>query len=517
MKKSVFQQAPEVIFEIQEGIERESLRANLKAQAALTKHPETLGSKLTHSSITTDYSENLLEFITGVHTHTSDLLQELNVIHAFTQKQLDKEVLWPNSMPPLLPAEEKIPLADYGTSNVGKLKTLYRKGLGHRYGRSMQSIAGVHYNFSLTDRFWKYEKDVLKITTPLKAYKNERYFHLIRNFQRYRWLLVYLFGSSPVVDESFLLGKKHNLERLTDHSFFSPLGTSLRMGGLGYTSSAQASIGICYNQVETYIKTLEAARLTPYQAYKKIGYKKNNELLQLNTNLLQIDNEFYSTIRPKNIARSKESALLALHRRGIEYVEVRLLDVDPFESVGIAKDSILFLHVFLLWCLSKEAPRIRKEECDEIDFNLNQVVQFGRASETFLTKQGRKKELTEWAKEILSEMNEFSTEFFKLDSAYAMALDVQQRKLETKDNLPSQKLINALGTDSFLNFHKRLAVDYSHKYQLTPSDEERFKQFAQLSWDKQKEIENHDQLSFESFLKKYFEEIRIDYQEVLEE
>ena len=387
-------------------------------------HPKDLGSKLTHAKITTDYSENLLEFITGVHSSTESLLNELTEIHNFARTSLVDEYLWPASLPGILPEnEDDIPLAYYGESNVGKLKTLYRKGLGHRYGRSMQSIAGLHYNFSFSDRFWEYAHKEVNSNLSIQEFKNEQYFSLIRNYRRYSWLLIYLFGSSSVVHKSFLNRKEHQLEELSSDSFFTEFGTSLRMGGLGYTSDAQKDIGICYNQLSTYIKTLELARQENFKAYEKIGLKDSSgEYKQLNTNLLQIDNEFYSNIRPKNVAQSRESALQALHKRGIEYLEVRLLDLDPEEANGVSKKQIEFLHMFLIWCLVKDSPKICEKECREVDYNYAQVVASGRQENLSLIKNESKITLESYAKEIFEELRQTAELFSSIDLSYTESI-----------------------------------------------------------------------------------------------
>lgn len=508
---SLIKNDPTLIYEIRQGIERETLRSNCDGFAALTPHPVGLGSKLTHANITTDYSENLLEFISGVHADWKSLVAELNAIHAFTQNNINEEVLWTSSMPSILPDnEELIPLANYGTSNVGQLKTLYRRGLGHRYGRSMQSIAGVHFNFSLTDAFWELCRKEERSELNLKEYKNEKYFHLIRNFQRYRWILLYLFGATPAVDSSFLKGKKHTLSRMSDSTHMTPFGTSLRMGGLGYTSSAQEGIGICYNQVETYVKTLEAARLTSFGPYERIGLKDQNGFKQLNTNLLQIDNEFYSTIRPKNVARSEESALMALHKRGIEYIEVRLLDIDPFSPLGISSETAHFLHLFLLWCLTKDSSSISSEECRETDMNFSRVVLEGRKQGLKLLEDGEEVELSVILKQVFEELTSLTGHVQKVDPFYAIALDKQIRKIENIDNLPSQKVLNGMGTDSFINFHLNLANENKEKFIADDTWNEKLQEFSKVSWEEQKRIEEGDEMSFPIFLDQYFEKIKIN-------
>ncbi len=507
--KNYFKNNPELINEIRQGVERECLRSMQDGKSSLEAHSKELGSKLTHPFITTDYAENLLEYIGGVHDNTEGLLEELEALHAFTVKNSNGEILWPSSMPCLLPEDDKIPLADYGSSNTGKLKKLYRMGLGHRYGRSMQSIAGVHYNFSLTDKFWNLLKTDESSELSISDFKSEKYFHLIRNFQRNKWLLMYLFGASPAVDESFLNGKEHKLKKINNDTYFTSYGTSLRMGGLGYTSSAQTDINICFDKLETYIKTLEAARQRSYPQYEKIGLKDESGYKQLNTHLLQIDNEFYSNIRPKNIAGRKESALKALHLRGVEYIEVRLLDVDPFDKLALSEDKIHFMHLFLLWCLTNDSPCINKEECVELNNNFQSTILNGRNPILALKHRGEDIPIATYALKILDEISNFSKEIRLSDSKYNKALDAQVAKANNPSLLPSEKIMNELKDKSFLEFHLRLAKKYANEYQISDDWNERLTKESRDSWQKQNEIEDADKLDFDSYLNKYFEDIKI--------
>lgn len=512
MHKAVFKDDPSLVFEIRQGLEREALRIDSEGKLALSSHAEALGSKLTHPNITTDYSESLLEFITPVHTSTQELLGHLEQIHGFTQKSIGAEYIWPNSMPCTLPEDDKIPLAYYGESNVGKLKTLYRRGLGHRYGRSMQSIAGVHYNFSFSDCFWEYLQKIEKSNESLKTYKSKKYFHIIRNYQRYRWLLIYLFGASAVVDASFLEGKEHNLERLDSETFFSPHGMSLRMGGLGYTSEAQKEIGVCFNQVETYVQSLEEARLKSYLDYEKIGLKDaEGEYKQINTHILQIDNEFYSTIRPKNIAKTRESALMALHERGVEYIELRLLDVDPFHPLGVSAETINFLHLFFIWCLSSDSPRIEQKECDCLDDNFSEVLLKGRDTKTQVWFKDKHVPIREAALNILEEISVNSKEICAVVPSYNIALDTQMRKLDAIEQLPAQKVIDQISGKSFASFSKDTAIENSRQYSLSKEAEQGLVEASELSHKVQRNIEEKDKLTFDDFLVKYFEDIKIKF------
>src|SRR3954462_8548798 len=323
---------------IRRGIEKESLRVRPDGTLAQTLHSQALGAALTHPHITTDFSESQLELITGAHTSVERCLEELTHIHQVVYKHIGDEVLWCASMPCNLPSDHLIPIGRYGTSNVGRAKTVYRLGLAHRYGRRMQAISGIHYNFSLP------------------GVSSEEYFALIRNFRRRSWLLLYLFGASPAVCSSFVAGRPHELAELSPGTHYAPYGTSLRMGRLGYQSDAQTSLRVSYNNLDDYTASLYDALTKPYAAYEKIGIRDGDDYRQLSTTLLQIENEFYSSVRPKRRIRRGELPLHALRARGVEYVEVRLMDLDPFAPIGITPAPCRFLDVFLVNCLLTESP-----------------------------------------------------------------------------------------------------------------------------------------------------------------
>ena len=212
--------SPAALKGIRRGIEKESLRVRPEGKLAMTAHPLALGSALTHPHITTDFSESQLELITGVHMGVEACLEELTRIHQVVYRALGDEMMWCASMPCGLPADDAIPVGRYGRSNVGRMKTVYRTGLSHRYGRRMQMISGIHYNFSLPDTIWP---------IPGAGEPNEAYFALIRNFRRDAWLLFYLFGASPAVCASFVAGRKHELRELANGTYHLPHATSLRM------------------------------------------------------------------------------------------------------------------------------------------------------------------------------------------------------------------------------------------------------------------------------------------------
>ena len=502
------------------GLEKESLRITPMGTLAQTGHPAGLGSALKHPHITTDYSEALLEFITEPFDNIPALLQQLDDIHRFTYQELAKndERLWPASMPSQLPVDAEIPVARYGNSNSGTMKTIYRIGLGHRYGRSMQTIAGVHYNFSLPDSFWRQLQQMEGDSRDLQSFKTERYFALIRNFRRYFWLLVYLFGAAPAVSNSFVDGRKHRLQPLaksllTQHL---PYATSLRMGDLGYQSDAQQSLFVCYNNVNSYLRTLCGAITQPLPAYEAIGVKDSQgHYKQLNTSLLQIENEFYSSIRPKRTTQSGETALQALRLRGVEYIEVRCIDLNPYEPLGVTADQLRVIDAFLLHCLFNDSPGALDSEYNEWQENQKRIVDNGRDPGLQLLRHGETVRFADWAKEILDNSLACARLLDQSNGGtdYETAVNAQYEKLSNPALTPSARVLEDLNRQGKSFFDHTLALaeahrDYFSQRPLAPVAQARFQQQAVQSLQEQAQLEQSPQIPFDDYLAQYYAQYR---------
>jgi glutamate--cysteine ligase len=494
--------SPAVLKGLRRGIEKESLRVTPGGSLALTPHAPELGSALKHPHITTDFSESQLELITGVHPGVEPCLAELERIHQFVYSRIGDEVMWCASMPCGLPAEKDIPIGRYGSSNIGRAKSVYRMGLAYRYGRRMQAISGVHYNFSLPESAW-----------PLPGYRDqtEAYFALIRNFRRNGWLLLYLFGASPAVCSSFVQGRPHRLLKLSEGTLYLPHATSLRMGRLGYLSAAQDSLAVSYNGLESYAACLEDALTKPYPKYEAIGITSGAEYRQLSTSLLQIENEFYSTIRPKRRIKPGERQLHALRDRGVEYVEVRAMDLDPFSGIGIAPATCRFLDVFLLHCLLSESPPDTREEILAIGRNKQRVAARGREPGLKLERGAHKAVLSEWGGEVLRECEPIAQALDAAQggTAHRAALSAAAAAIDDPRAPPSARMLAEMHErykDSYTSF--ALARSLEHRRALMsqplPADvEARFARAAKESLARQRETEAADKLPFERWRQEY--------------
>ena len=354
------------------GIEKEALRTDYKGFLSKEKHPECLGSTLTNKNITTDFSEAQIELVSDTYNSVDELVSNLNHLHNIVYSCLENEYLWPYSMPSKLPKDSDIPIAQFGKSNIGIAKNVYRKGLVLRYGAKMQMISGIHFNFSFSPLVINKLFDSNQV-----KYISKEYLNLIRNYKNFSWLITYLFGFSPICNKDFLNSRYHNLKEFSEECFYIPSGLSIRQGPLGYQSNLQNSIMIDHNSLKNYIKGMKKALTDNYPPYEKIGILQNGQPIQLSTSLLQIENEYYSSIRPKQPIKSGERPLVALKERGIKYVEVRGIDINPFSPIGISKEQIYFLQVFLSWCFCKKSEKESSQSIINNNNNMNLVSQFG--------------------------------------------------------------------------------------------------------------------------------------------
>lgn len=494
------------------GIERETLRVQEDGLLAKTAHPQALGSALTHPFITTDFSEALLEFVTPPLDSPWEVVQFLCDVHNFTHQRIGAERLWPLSMPCAVEPGDVIPLARYGSSNVGQMKTTYRRGLGYRYGRTMQTIAGVHFNYSPNDGFWQALAAARGDGRDAQEFRSAAYFELVRNFRRYAWLVLYLFGASPAVCRSFLRGRDHQLDEFDADTLYLPHATSLRMSNLGYNSTAQAKLNISLNSLDEYVGGLTRAIQTPYPPYAKIGVVVDGKWRQLSANILQIANEFYSVVRPKRVTRSGEKPTSALRDRGVEYVEIRALDLSPFDPVGVNQCQIRFLECLMLFCCVSNCDIISAKEQVAIDSNQANVAARGREPGLTLQHNGDTRPLREWAMAIFDDMEAIAQ---RMDTAhestdYTDALALYRSRVEDPQQTPSAQILSAMrdGGLPHAAYGQQLAQQHKEYFaQLSPLAQARVLQLeaaASESITAQAAVEAADKVDFATYLKDYF-------------
>ncbi len=496
------------------GLEKESLRIAQDGFISQTNHPYPLGSALTHPAITTDYSEALIELITPPFADVKDTLNYLDTVHQFVYAHLDNEILLGASMPCGIDGDDSIRIAEYGSSNVGRMKHVYRHGLWHRYGRTMQAIAGIHFNYSVPETLWAALHQQERSQVDLQQFINDGYFGLIRNFQRVGWIILYLFGASPAICKNFFKTRPAlmtQFDEFDNGTLYHPYATSLRMSDIGYKSKNQAGLNIDYNSLDGYVESLSKAINTPYPEYQQIGTVVNGEYRQLNSNILQIENEFYSIVRPKQIAQSCEKPTLALKRRGVRYIEMRSLDLDLFNPLGVDEEKLRFIEALLLTCLLTDSPAM--SESDHKNNNANQlaVAHEGRKPGLELNRNGQKIALQDWAHNILLAMQpvcailDNNTD----DKPYSKALNQQRLVVENPDLTPSARLLASMREckKPFAGFALKTSekhAQYFKSRQLDAATTAQFVTMAEESHAKQRDIENQVQLPFAEFLQRYF-------------
>lgn len=492
------------------GLEREGLRVNQDDGIAQTPHPKIFGSALTHNHITTDFAESLLELITPAGQVDQTLSFLSDTLHFIYHNLNSDELFWTQSMPCIISKKEPITLAQYGRSNLAELKTVYRRGLGCRYGRTMQLITGIHFNYSYTKDFWSHYQMILGDNQNKQNFINERYMDLIRNLLRFNWLIIYLFGSSPSVCSSFLQNyHQHSLEPFTRDSLYEPFATSLRMGNIGYQNYQEGEIGvnINYNTLAHYTNSLKLAIQTPYSQYQNFNQKRNGKYQQLNANLLQIENEHYASIRPKSNASLSKKPISALNQDGIDYIELRSLDINPLIPLGIDKRQIQFLESLLLFCLLSTSDLITTNEQNQIDRNTHLIAHNGRDPKLKLNNNNQRMSIINWGNKLLIDIKQCAQ---LLSNDHLLAVSNIGKRLDDSSLTPSQILIDKMRSKnlSFTQLSRSLSMDNKQYYQDQRINQAHFEKLAQLTYqsiNNQNKIEQSDTLSFDDYLVRFNE------------
>ena len=493
---------------ISRGIEKESLRVSKDNTISRADHPSSLGSALTNKYITTDFSEALLELITPTHSSVEGVLKNLDEICKFVVEETP-ETIWPSSIPCKIEHEDSIRLADYGTSNSGLLKTLYRSGLSYRYGSMMQTVSGIHYNFSFSDAFF----DNLRGEEDLQTFKNKSYLSLIRNFRRNAWMILYLFGSSPVVPKTFITDRKNFLQELNKEDLFLQYATCLRMSELGYMSKAQDNLYIAYNNIDEYLKDLKNALTKEHKRYGEVGVTKDGKRIQINTSIIQIENEYYSSIRPKRVTPPRERPINILRNQGIDYVEIRALDNNSFWPSGIDEDTSYFLEAYLITCFFGEDAKSTRDEIKELLVNWENVVKEGRNPKLKLLKNKEKVTIKDSGTKVIDSIRKIFEQMPLEMSDYVekvmRSLNKQEGKLNDAALTPSGRIVSELQNNNktWEELNLELAEKHSQSLKSIETDLNYLSEEAKNSLKKFKELGNLQEEEFEVYLDKFVNDI----------
>ncbi|MBO73544.1 MAG: glutamate--cysteine ligase [Flavobacteriales bacterium] len=492
------------------GLEKESLRVDNKG-ISKKPHPISLGSSLFNKFITTDFSESQLEIVTPPFQDKEKMINFLDDIHHFISAKIDDELIWPFSIPMAIDSNCKIPIAEYGTSNLAKLKHIYRKGLANRYSREMQIISGLHFNFSLS----KPTIEAIFLNHDLDAYeyeKSDTYLRALRNNFRYNWLILYLFGASPILSKD-LVSSTDSFKKLGNRYYYLEHATSLRMSKYGYKNSERESLKVSLNSLEEYIRDLREAAKTESKQFKH--FEDSNRMFenQLNSNILQIEDEYYAIARVKSTSTALKPLSAKLEKNGIDFIELRSLDLDPFSPVGVKLETIYFLEVYMWYCFLTKSDPIANDEHEEIDQNEYLVALYGRRPDLKLTKQGKKIQLSTWSNEIFDDLYLIAENLDKQDTHYVDAINNFKSMIKDPDQTISARIIrdSAGRKNGFEELGFTISENYKDAYksikiQKNPTNT-LFESEVENSIIKQRDLENSDEPPFEEFLNNYLKNL----------
>lgn len=506
------------------GLEKETLRIDAKGRIAQTDHPTELGAALCNSQITTDFSESLLEMVTPPCDSASQALEHLTGIHQFILPRLgNEEGLWNTSMPCVIDGDDSIRIGEYGSSHNGMMKHAYRRGLGIRYGRRMQAIAGIHFNYSMPEQSWPLWQQLhQQKEVPTHSMQTQGYFHMTRNLMRIGWLVPYLFGASPAICQTFLpSGADSDLATLNKNTRYAPFGTSLRMGEIGYRYKEDAPIDLTvrHDNFDNYLNDIFNHVKTVHPAYEEAGVvDENGRYNQLNANKLQIENEYYSSVRPKQIPSKGEMPLLALKRTGIRYLELRSVDVNVFDPAGMHIEQLAMLEMMMLFSWLADSAPLHADEMGENKRNIKLVAHRGREPGLMLSKENSAVSLQDWGNSILESLapiaqwldeNESNS---SIDNLYQTSLKQQMAKLQDSSLTPSARIVDELDSHgSFFNMVMTLSKAHEERLTSMPADAALQAQLGQGVTDSiaaQHALEASCSGSFDDYLSEYFSQLK---------
>ncbi|MFS1223043.1 bifunctional glutamate--cysteine ligase GshA/glutathione synthetase GshB [Enterococcus lactis] len=391
------------------GIEREGQRVDLAGNLAKTDHPAIFGDRSYHPYIQTDFSETQTEMITPVTDSIPELFQYLAAVYDVTARSIPKEeMIWPLSMPPALPEKDEEII-------IAKLKNfedvLYRRYLAKEYGKRKQMVSGIHFNFEFGDELLRTLFSHQEEFQDFSEFKTELYLKTARNFMRYRWMITYLFGASPMSEKNYFINESHPQEPVR----------SIRNSALGYTN--HPNVKVSYASMKQYLADIE----------RMIEEGKLSE-----------EKEFYTPLRFRG---GKKVADLAT--TGVRYIELRNIDLNPYARLGINPEQVRFLQLFLMYMLWTE----EKEDSD-------QWVAEGttRNNKVALEQPSHQTEFHQEGREILEGMKQMLAELDWLDSLYLV-----EEALTQMDH-PEQTLAAKLYQEAQLSSQQEVAVALGHQY-----------------------------------------------------
>lgn len=412
------------------GVERETLRIDREGKLALTKHPKVFECKISHPYITTDFSESQIELITPTVNTVEETYSFLNLLYDITALEIKDELLWPQSMPCSIPEDDFIPVADYGDCGNGKGASDYRKKLLKKYGGKKQLISGIHYNFSFNEELIKDLYKLLRKEEDYREFRDNIYLKVVRNYLRYRWLLIYLLGGTTIMHESFGDKCVVNLDKVSKDGFSNDGVVSYRNSECGYKNPIDLYPD--YSSVKDYVTSVNRF---------------------IDDKLIDSHKELYTQIRLKAIDNTK--FLESLLNDGINYLEIRSIDINPFSKAGISLEDLNFINIFTIYLLIKEESSYETWQ-QEAQNNQNIISMYGQM-DVVLNKNGKTISKKDWALEILSEIRVMNNE---LCLGKEEVVDNMIEKVLNPKLTYAYKLSEMVKKEGFLEGHIKLAKEY---------------------------------------------------------
>lgn len=422
------------------GIEKESVRVKKDGRLADTPHPEIFGDKAKHSFITVDFSESQMELITPAEKSVKEAYDFLRNIHEVVSMNLKDEYLWSQSVPPILPDDKDIPIAKFPQNRELEI---YREKLGEKYGRKKQLLSGIHFNFSFDDEFLEELYTLLKPSEDFKEFKNEIYLKISRNYFKYGWMIIYLLGASPVVHETYLQKCLDKMKKYNGETYYFEDIVSFRNSSCGYRNKDEFFVD--YKNVESYIESL-------------------NNLI--NQNIISSPKEYYSPIRLKT--KNTKEILNELKNSGVEYLEFRSIDLNPFSKIGIEELDLEFLHLFILFLYLKDDEEFTEKDYFRYLKNQELLANNGNSKDfkliccedTEVSPRDYSLILIEEIEKELKNIEAFTEKDRKI-------LEFQRNKIFSK-SLYTEAVLKGVKEKGFVNLHIGLAEKYLEEMKSTP-------------------------------------------------
>lgn len=439
------------------GIEWESLRAKDDGQLSLTPHPEVFGDKLTNPVVTTDFSESQIEIITPTFDTIDDAFDVFSLLSDIVNVSLpEDEYLWFQSIPCILPYADKIPIAQYPEEGISSQR--YREDLARKYGLKKQMISGVHFNFSFSDEFLEHLYSIEDRGVSFRQFKNEVYLKVARNYLRYCWLIIYLTGCSIGTHETFSKDCIHLMDACDEFgSYYSTRGPSFRNASCGYKNLKE--LYPSYASVEEFARDVNR-------------FIDNGDLSEAK--------ELYTQIRLK--PKDPSDMLNSLVNDGIEYVEIRTLDINPFYKCGLVRHDMNFLHLFLIYMFIKDESDYADWQ-REAKINEENTAEAAYVDSMRLLRDGEEVTLKSWAAEIINEMYGMC-EVFGIDESHTLSLMLN--RIADPELTYGKRLLRLIEEKGYINTHIELSknnkqTSINNLKNVTMDECEEFKRYVNLA------------------------------------